>query len=223
METLRVWVRVHQVVGLPEERYKVHGEVRPLGLAASSACHYDRQSGILTALSQLDLCAGQRHGSALVLAVRTDYLRSAEACRLTLPLRWFPADQSVRDWFPVFAPKAARQIAAQIEVHIVKRHPLPPFAAPEGRLLVLPAWSRPGRPIAPPTPYFGQPPGYDRLTIAAGPFPGAPPLIAVADAAAQRPALDDGFYDLARYPSVRLIARGEWEGAGAPPPELPPM
>lgn len=207
---MRLWVKVHQVVGLPSDRYKIFGEVRPFSLSSSSRCHYDKGSTILTTLSQLDLSAGQRYGSTLVLTVHTDYLRSEEVCRLTLPLIWFPADQTVRDWFPVFAPSFRRgQIAAQVEVHIVKRHALPPFAAPEGRLLVLPAWSRPGKPIIPPTPYFMPRYGCEKLTIGAGPFPGAPPLIAVAPSGVQQPHVDDGFYDLARYPSVRLIPRDD--------------
>jgi hypothetical protein len=171
---MRVWVRLHQLVGLSPGKYKFWGEIRPFGFPFSANCAYDSATTFVSAITPLELSAGRRYGSTMILTIRTDNASCTEIARLSLPLHWFPAEQTVRDWYPVhFQP--CGQLAADIEVHIVKRFSLAPFTAPAGHLLVLPAWNRPDKPAIPPTPFFIGNDSFERLTVAQAPFPMAQP------------------------------------------------
>jgi hypothetical protein len=52
---------------------------------------------------------------------------------ISLPLNWFPAGQTVDNWFPFQATDACPgDVFARVRVHIAKRFDLAPFAAPSG-------------------------------------------------------------------------------------------
>jgi hypothetical protein len=171
MISLRVWVKVHQILGLPEAKYRVCGDVNPFGIPFSSPCEYDTSSSITRATNAVELSAGRRYGSLLVITVKRNFFPSREVARLSLPLDWFPADRTVRAWFPMKSNVKVDPpiVSADVEVHIIKRHVLPPFTAEPGGLLVLPAWHQPDCPAVAPVPYFPPIPGYVRASIIPAP------------------------------------------------------
>jgi hypothetical protein len=167
---LRVFVKLHKLIGLPPSNYRLWGDVNPLGVPFSSACAFVPDAGYLVSAKAIELSAGQRYGTSLLLRVFTECAEPHEVARLTLPLHWFPADRTVRDWFP-FLAVARSALSADIEVHIIKRLLCQPFRAPAGNLLVLPAWNRPNEPALPPAPWFPPAPGFEPLTLPPAPWP----------------------------------------------------
>jgi hypothetical protein len=167
---LRLFVKLHKLIGLPPSNYRLWGDVNPLGVPFSSACAFVPEAGYLVGAKAIELSAGQRYGTLLLLRVFTECSETREVAHLTLPLHWFPADRTVRDWFPFLAgPRTT--LSAELEVHIIKRLKCQPFRAPAGNLLVLPAWNRPNQPALPPAPYFPPTSGFERLTLPPAPWP----------------------------------------------------
>jgi hypothetical protein len=171
---LHVYVHVVQIETLPMQRFKLWADVLPIPVPISSEISYDDRSNTHYAKEPIKLAAGTRYSSILRLCIRPYDSWSKTIAYVSLPLHWFPADQTVSDWFPFQSNlSSARGVFARVRVHIVKRWDLAPFTAPPGPLLVLPAWNRPARPSAPPVPFANPiPPGYRRLTVHQGPYPG---------------------------------------------------
>jgi hypothetical protein len=170
-----VYVQVSQIQTLPHGDFRLWGEVLPITLPLSSVLQYDSQSRSHSMKSHIELAAGRRYGSVLALRIQPNSLGRSVIATASLPLDWFPADQTVEDWFPFYvSPSSPHGVLGLIRVHIAKRFDLTAFTAPPGNLLVLPAWNRPTKPIIPPTPFFDPiPPGFSRLTVAQGGYPRA--------------------------------------------------
>jgi hypothetical protein len=174
---LKVHVHALEIRTLPLGNFHVWGDVLPIPVPFSSPIEYDPVTLAHFAKSPIELSAGSRYSSTLRIHIKSgsDAFGTTVAS-VSLPLSWFPVDQTVVDWFPLRASAALQYgVFAQLRVHVVKRFDLPPFTAPLGTLLVLPAWNRPGRPAIPPTPFFWPvPPGYSAMTVHQGPYPGSP-------------------------------------------------
>jgi hypothetical protein len=190
---LKVFLDVRQVTTLQRDKYKFWGESRPAAVPFSCVLEFVPRLQSHVGKSPIQLSAGTRYTSTLVLKIKTDQIVPSDVARAALPLEWFPADQVVEEWFPFKAiPKYPNGLLVLLRIHIVKRFSLPPFSAPPGRLLVLPAWDRPGKPAVPPTPYFSPiPPGYECLTVGPGAYPGGgqPPTDARSKAKAEKAAM----------------------------------
>jgi hypothetical protein len=151
---LKVFIKINQVRTLRQGKYKVWGEISPVPVPFSSILEYDPRLQAHRCNSHIELAAGRRYNSILHIEIQTNQLKPQEVARGSLPLEWFPSDQVVEDWFPLKTiPEYPNGLMVLIQIHIVKRFALPPFSAPPGRLLVLPAWDRPGKQAIPPTPY----------------------------------------------------------------------
>jgi hypothetical protein len=175
---LRVYLQILEIKcegkAIQKGNYIVWSEIRPCAIPFTSKCAFDSRKGTLSCADFVELAAGCRYGSLMSILLKTNNAASTEIARTHLPLDWFPSDQVCTDWFPMKAvPAYPNGLMVQITTHIIKRFPLPPFSAPPGRLLVLPAWPRPNKPVVPPTPYFSlKPPGWEIVTVPQAPYPG---------------------------------------------------
>ena len=161
--SLKVYVRLHQLFGLPKGSYDLRCFVRPLDAAGMGECHYSESTGALYSKTHAQTVATGRYGPILVVEIRTS-VSPTTICAVSIPMNWLPSDQTVRDFFPFQSHVERRpgQYMGELEIHVMKRDRGTPFAAPRGTLLVLPAWPRPGKPVVVPAP-APVPPGYVRV------------------------------------------------------------
>lgn len=144
----------------------------------------------------------------------------SEAGRIQLPLKWFPANQVVNDWFPIASRTVSgidgEEMLLNITVHLAEAR-VTPFSQPIGSLLVAPAWNRPGRPAVPPT-HLAPP--------SAGPQPAAYPTQYQGYSPQQMPPpqpypqMQPSF---PQYPSQPLFPQNEPQGYYPPQQQMPIM
>jgi hypothetical protein len=167
MHPLQVWVKLHQLVGLPDDRSRLSRESSPTWtFPPPSSCHYHKPTTILTAFEQSgSLCGSAIWKPALCSPSTQTVLRSREVCRLCplpFPLHWIPADQTIRELVP---PQRCPNLCSnRWKVHIVKRHRFAAIRSAVRETSGPPRVEQTGEPpLHPPqpttTPFCGKPKG----------------------------------------------------------------
>lgn len=162
--SLKVYVRLHQLFGLPAHEYELRCFVRPLNASGTGECIYDRRTTALYSKTHAQTVAPGRYGPILAIEIVPATKRDSKSCAVAIPMDWLPTDLTVRDFFPFksYMDAFPNPFMGELEIHVVKRHNSEPFARPRGALLVVPAWARPNAPPAPPAP-APIPRGYVRV------------------------------------------------------------
>ena len=110
----------------------------------------------LTTRTQWNFCFSDKYSFSINLVLMQEIDgRSYSVGKLVLPLTWFMPDSVVNDYFPLTTLAGApTPFYANLSVHVNQIN-APPFQAPQGRLLIIPAW----KPYVPNQQSYEQPYG----------------------------------------------------------------
>lgn len=142
---------------IPKATYTIWVGTTPIGFAKKGNLSADKNQSYHSSCVWSMECKKdfERTSVEFILKLHKTFGGEIEAGRIQLPLKWFPVNQVVTDWFPIYTNHSSgissHKMLLQIQIHLADSK-VEPFSAPAGSLLVLPAWDRPGIPAVPPLP-----------------------------------------------------------------------
>ncbi|OHS94804.1 hypothetical protein TRFO_39020 [Tritrichomonas foetus] len=176
-----IYLKINQIKDLPKGSYTAWIGTSPIGISKSGELDRNTKS---TRMWPMETKQPETTSISIVIKHHKFLSGESEAARAMIPVKWFPSNSVVTDWFPLVSPtsfqleKNAKPLIS-LTVH-VSDHRAKEFSAPPGALLVAPAWDRPGMPARPPVmpsaaPYGGSPGMYPPAPGMAPPPPGMAP------------------------------------------------
>lgn len=156
MATYYVYAKIIGSRSIPKGSYTAWVGTTPIGFAKKGDLTSDKKVGYYSkCLWTMEVKKDFNKTSIEVILKHHRLLGGeSEAGRLVLPLKWFPANRVVTDWFPIASRSVSgidgEEMLLKMTIHLAEAR-VTPFSHPVGSLLVAPAWDRPGQPAVPPT------------------------------------------------------------------------
>lgn len=154
--TYYVYAKIIGSKNIPKGSYTVWVGTTPIGFAKKGDLNLDKKVGYHSKFVWTMEVKKDFNKTSVEFIIKHHRLLGgeSEAGRLQLPLKWFPANQVVTDWFPVTSKSVSgvngEEMLLNVTIHLADAR-VTPFSHPQGSLLVAPAWNRPGVPAVPPT------------------------------------------------------------------------
>lgn len=151
-----LYVQILGSENIPKSSYTVWVGPTPIGFAKKGDIYFDKKKGYFSKCVWSMEIKKDFDRTSLELILKHHKLLGGESeyGRLQLPLKWFPSNAVVKDWFPISSKFVTgtdgQQMMFNLAVHLSESS-VSPFSAPAGSLLVAPAWNRPGCSAVPPT------------------------------------------------------------------------